>query len=74
MKIDKNKILMGMARGKFTIKSLSLSSGVSRVTLSNIKNGKINNLEPSTLGRIAEALKVDVSDLIIREESIISVK
>lgn len=74
MKIDRNKVLVCMARGKFTIKTLSSASGVSRATLSNIKNGKNDNLEPSTLGRIAEALKVDVSDLIIREESIISVK
>lgn len=74
MKIDKDKVLMAMARGKFTVKSLSISSGLSKVTLSNIKNGKVNTLEPFRLGKLAEALKVDVTDLIVIEGSISSTK
>lgn len=74
MAIDRNKILIAMARGKFSITTLAAKSGISRVTLSNIKNGKVKNLAPSTLGKLAEALMVDVTDLIVSEGSISSTK
>lgn len=53
-----------MARGKFTVNSLALASGVGRVTLSSIKSGKVKNIEPNTLGKVAAALQVDVTELL----------
>jgi len=68
IKIDKNKILMSMTRRKFTINSLSNFSGINRVLLTKIKNGKVNTLKQLTLSKLAEALKVNVSDLILHDE------
>lgn len=57
-----------MARGKFTVNLLAEKSGVGRVTLSGIKNGRIALIQPDTLGKIACALGVDVTEIIEKEE------
>ena len=56
-----------MARGEFTVNSLAEKSRVGRVTLSGIKNGKITSVQPDTLGKIASALGVDVTEIIEEE-------
>ena len=47
----------------WTLENLSNESGVSKGFLSELENGKRNNLGSSTLMRIAEALKVPVESL-----------
>lgn len=64
MNINKNKFLLAMARGKFSVNSLSAKSGIGRVTLSSLKSGKVTALQPETLGKLADALEVDVTELI----------
>lgn len=64
MNINRSKFLIAMARGKFTVNSLAIKSGTGRVTISGIKNGKISTVQPETLGKIAAALEVDVTELI----------
>ncbi len=64
MNIDKSKFLLAMARGKFTVNSLAIEAGVGRVTISSIKNGKVTTIQPETLGKIASAMKIDVTELI----------
>lgn len=64
MEIDKIKFLVAMARSKQSITSLSIASGIGRVTLSALKNGRLATVEPLTLGKLADALGVDVTELI----------
>lgn len=64
MEIDKIKFLVAMARSKQSITSLSNASGIGRVTLSALKNGRLATVEPLTLGKLADALGVDVTELI----------
>ncbi|MGF7145940.1 DNA-binding Xre family transcriptional regulator [Anaerotaenia torta] len=64
MNIEKNKFLIAMARGSFTVNSLAKKSGIGRVTISCIKNGKVTSVQPDTLGKLAAALGVDVTELI----------
>ena len=64
MEIDKIKFLIAMARSKQSITTLSNASGIGRVTLSAIKNGRVTTVEPVTLGKLADALGVDVTELI----------
>lgn len=65
MKLSTSKFEIALARNSTNIKDLSVSSGVSSNTIySWIK--KRDNREPSTknLGKVAKALKVDVTELI----------
>jgi DNA-binding Xre family transcriptional regulator len=64
MNISKRKFLLAMAREKLTVNSLAIKAGIGRVTISGIKNGKITTVQPETLGRLAAALEVDVTELI----------
>lgn len=62
MRIDANKLLLAMARKQWNFKQLSTCCGVSRATLSSIKNGKTCNVV--TVGKIAKALGVDITELL----------
>ena len=64
MRISKNKFLLAMARRMFTVNSLAEKSGIGKVTISGIKSGKISTAQPETIGKIAAALEVDVTELI----------
>ena len=63
MKIDVQKLLLAMAREKITDTELCVLAEVPKSTFSNIKTGR-RNPKPVTIGKLAEALKVDVSELV----------
>lgn len=62
MRIDRMKFVAELAKRDFTLKKLSELSGVSRQTLSYIKQGKSCTDEVGHA--IADALKLNVNDLI----------
>lgn len=62
MQIDRIKLIAEMARQRITLKELSEKSGVSRVTISAIRSGKMCNTHTGT--KLAEALGLNVDDLI----------
>lgn len=62
MTIDDNKIAVAMARKRFTKTSLAEAAGMSRNRLNVILNSK--KVTPVAVGRIAEALGVDVTEII----------
>lgn len=66
MKLNRNLLLLAMAKGCMTDKELAERAGVALPTLAKIKAGK-RSAKPATVGKIARALGVDVTDL-IREE------
>ena len=66
MKIDIKNFNLAMANSQLSIKELSKLSGISTVTISNIRKQKTLP-EPKTVGKIAEALNVKVEDLIVDE-------
>lgn len=64
MKVDPQKLDLFLAR---KCKSLSdLRDGTSPQTLKRIRQG--NDVQPKTVGRIANALGVDVADIIEKGE------
>lgn len=50
-----------------TQEDLSKKSGVCRVTISNIENGRIDNIQLGTLKRLAAALDSTVQELFLSE-------
>jgi DNA-binding Xre family transcriptional regulator len=62
MKINKKKYLILLAKKCMTVTELARLSGVSTVTLGKLRNGSVG--KPETIGKIAKALEVDVTDLI----------
>lgn len=67
MKLDTQKLLLGMANACMTITELAEKANVSRPALTRLATGK-SNPKPATLGKIARALGVKVEDLIERGE------
>ena len=66
MKLDLSSFLLAMAKAKLSNETLSRKSGVHVNTIANIKKNRRAN--PSTLGKLAEALGVDVADIIEKED------
>lgn len=62
MKADREKLVLAMARACMDSKELAEAAQLPRPTLNNAIVGK--GVRPSTLGRIAKALGVDVTDII----------
>ncbi|QNO15315.1 helix-turn-helix transcriptional regulator [Alkalicella caledoniensis] len=67
MKLDSQKLLIGMANACITITELAEKSNVSRPALTKFTTGK-SNPKPATIGKLAKALDVKVEDLIERGE------
>ena len=63
MKLCKGKIDVIMARKQLSIDDVCKSSGVPRETFKQARNGK-RNPRPVTVGKIAKALGVDVTEII----------
>ena len=61
MRADKTKILISMARACFCAKTLALAAKMPESTVKNVISGR--NVRPSTFGRIAHALGVDVTEI-----------
>lgn len=62
MKINKKKIQIVMARNCMNTVDLQKTTGMPRPTVDNVVSGK--NVRPGTVGRIAKALGVDVTEII----------
>lgn len=62
MRIDRKKLIIAMLDNDQTVVQLAKASGVSRVTISNVKCGK--SCSNATAEKIAKALNVPVSDII----------
>lgn len=62
MRINRKKLIIAMLDNDQTVIQLAKASGVSRVTISNVKCGK--SCSSATAEKIAKALNVPVSDII----------
>lgn len=62
MRINRKKLIISMLDNDQTVIQLAKASGVSRVTISNVKCGK--SCSNATAEKIAKALNVPVSDII----------
>ncbi|TGY42493.1 helix-turn-helix transcriptional regulator [Clostridium perfringens] len=67
MNLDLNKLKLVQARACLSTNDLSKETGLARVTISRVINGKVK-ATPKTIGLIAKALKVDVIELLSDEE------
>lgn len=65
MKVDIQKLHIAMARACLDVSDLVELHQIPRPTINNAIQGK--NLRPATMGRIAKALGVDVTE-IMKEE------
>lgn len=63
MKIDKTKINIAMANKEYSAKELSEKCRVSQVTITPLVRG-VQTARPTTIGKIAKALGVDVTEII----------
>lgn len=62
MRINRKKLIIAMLDNDQTVIQLAKASGLSRVTISNVKCGK--SCSNATAEKIAKALNVPVSDII----------
>lgn len=62
MRINRKKLIIAMLDNDQTVIQLAKASGVSRVTISNVKCGK--SCSNATAEKIAKALNVPVPDII----------
>ena len=62
MKLNRDKVNIAMARKKMTVVDLAKAYGVSRARMNVILNSQV--LTPVCAGRVADALGVDVTEII----------
>ena len=62
MKLNRDKVNIAMARNKMSATDLAKAYGVSRARINVILNSQ--SLTPICAGRVAEALGVDVTEII----------
>lgn len=67
MKIDRMKLNLELAKSCMLLKDVCEKAGISQPTLRKIRAGE-RNPTPATIGKIAKALGVAVSDLIEGDE------
>ena len=63
VKINSNNLNLALAKSCISLKTLSEISNVNKVTLTRIIKG-VQEPRPQTIGKIAKALNVDVTELI----------
>lgn len=66
MKVDKTKLRLAMARACMNTEDLIAAAEMPRATVNNIIVGK--NVRPGTLGRVARALGVDITEILEEEK------
>lgn len=66
MKADRNKLRLEMARACMNPQDLAKAAKMPPQTVNGVLRGR--SVRPATLGRIAMALRVDVADIIAKEE------
>ena len=62
MKLDRVRVITEMARNGISCKDLVEKTGLSRITVTNVRSGK--NCTRSTAFAIASAIGVDVSEIL----------
>lgn len=62
MKVDKHKLEIAMARAKLNRDTLAAKAGMPIPTVCNVLQRR--SCKPATVGRIAEALGVDVTEIL----------
>lgn len=62
MTADKMKLQIAMARAKMGIEDIAERASMPKVTVCKVINGK--SVLPATLGKVASALGVDVTELL----------
>ena len=62
MRVNRKNLDLAMARACMTPAALAAAAGMPRPTVNNVMGGK--GVRPATMGRVARALGVDVSELI----------
>lgn len=62
MKVDKKKLEIAMARAKLNRDTLAAKAGMPIPTVHNVYSR--GTCKPATLGRISEALGVDVTEIL----------
>lgn len=67
MKIDLSKIKIAQARACLSVDEMVKKTGLGRTTISKTINGKIQ-ATPKTIGLMAKALNVDVTEIIVNKE------
>lgn len=67
VKLDSDKMILAMAKKQYNCARLANASGVSRATISYIRNGK--TCKPDIAGKLAEALDLQVEELIETKKS-----
>lgn len=63
---DRKKLEMAMARACMNTDDLQRTANMPRPTINNIVTGR--NVRPGTIGKVARALQVDVSEILKEEE------
>nr|DAP02019.1 MAG TPA: SOS-response transcriptional repressor [Caudoviricetes sp.] len=66
MKANRKKLELAMARACMNTEDLVKTSAMPRPTVNNVIVGR--DVRPATLGRVARALDVDVTDILEDEE------
>lgn len=61
MKANRDKLVLAMARACMNTEDLAELAGMPRPTVNNVITGR--NVRPGTLGKIARALRVDVTEI-----------
>lgn len=64
LSISKEKFILALAKSMLNDDELATLSKVSRSVISSIKTGKRSSVRPQVIGKLANALKVEVEDLI----------
>jgi DNA-binding Xre family transcriptional regulator len=62
LQLSRTKVNVAIARNDYSVTKLAEECGVSRQRMTVILNSR--NISPSNAGRIARALKVDVTEII----------
>lgn len=65
MKLDKNALELARARNCMTMKALATAAKVSTATICRQGDLKVF---PAAAGRIAKALNVDVTEIVVKEQ------
>lgn len=66
MRVDRKKFMIAMARARLGVGELSEKAGVGKNTIFAIKKGSYDTM-PKTAGLLAEALGVDVTEIMENE-------
>ena len=68
MKLDRNKMILAIARKAVSIRDLAKLSGLSESAIASFKSGR-REPTPKSIGKLAIALDVDVTELLVDEDT-----